>query len=52
MSVFACVRYDYDPRFHFVTAYGKAGREFFGLANYGYGLAVVDDFGNLVHVQG
>lgn len=51
MSIkFGCERYSFDPRFQFVTAYGKAGREFFGLPHYGFGLAVVDDFGNLVAV--
>ena len=47
---FGCERYSFDPRFKFVTAYGKAGRDFFGLPHYGFGLAVVDDFGNLVAV--
>lgn len=45
-------RYDYDPRYLFVVAYGRVGREFFGdFPHCGLGLAVTDDFGNLVAVE-
>lgn len=51
MKTFSSARYDYDARYLFVVAYGRCGREFFGAGSFGLGLAVTDDFGNLVAVE-